>query len=306
MKQYRVFLEVAAASSLFGRDVADCFNLPLSSFVRHRVGRERWWRHWRYQPCEEYAEKLYQAVFRIDPSIDARGLPRDSGIGKITLGLEVRYDTVTCTVFLDRAVLDAMLTRIPALHRVRLQCFPVEEEYSGDVHGDSDMGVRELPNLYAEWVAAERPAPRRARAPLVLTPSRPHPRRGATATDYDVSLDALTSPLVTEEEVGEALGLPAEVFVRRDEEDGAWWSCEVQADDAEGLGAQIRFLASAIGARRRGRKIREIYLDLAVYFDESRDCMVTIPVSGLRALLRKVPELDYVRVSCYPCSGESG
>ena len=179
---------------------------------------------------------------------------------------------------------------------------------------DSDPTLDDLRKWVEKWEAAARPEGPEARAPLVIDPAQGRPgseksprRRAADANEYIVSLDAITSVWATRSEVADRFGLPPDAFYRQRKEYGVAWTCEVEADKTVGLAERVSLLASAVHPRRphprfrRNAKIRLVFLDIGVLSAVSRTeaCSVSVPVSGLRSLVRNLL-VHRVSVTCYP------
>jgi hypothetical protein len=316
-KQYRVWLEVVTSPAVTRSQLANLLGVPLSALAEDGVRRSI---VWRYEPSTGHTGELSDRLRHLAEGIRPRlSLPRGGGFRRVSLAIDVRYDTVTCTVALplNRLVYGphAVGTCLPELSTVALTCSPCPcgeklTPSAGEVEpaDAGDLMEEEAQQVYERWEALGRPEGTAARAPLGVSRSDLRARGKVTGrTDpnkYIVSLDAITSACATRAEVADVLGLPPDAFVSRCIKDGAMWRGEVEADESVSLAERIRFLASAVHPRRpfeRDGGIKRISLSIGVIWDVRRTeaCSVRLPLGSLRSLARKLFVFD-VEVSCYP------
>ena len=309
-------------------ELADLLGVPPSALAREERGRRGIL--WRYEPSTgqtgRLADRLRQLAVEVRPS---RALTARRGIRKVSLGIEVRYDTATCTVVLptNRLVYghEAVGTSLPELSSLELTCTGVGSDGAACDTGqpglhDRDRTVEEMRERYKAWEAAGRPGPRRPRSPLVVDPGWASPyddgatrRRRADANTCMVSLDAITSASASCSKVADVLGVPAASLLRHSTRDGAIWSCPAEAEETVGLAERISFLAATVHPRRpiprvqRNVSVKWIYLDIGVSCDNgwTETCRVSLPLAGIRAMVHKLLVHD-VEVVCYPDLKEYG
>ncbi len=324
MKRYRVSLEIVTSPAVTDSQLADLLGVPSSALAQERVKRSILWR---YEPSAGQTGKLADRIRQLAEEVHPRQeLSRGAGVRRVSLGIDVLYDTARCTVLLPLYDLvygqEPLVEVIPELGSVELTCTASEEDLAPSEHGDQptydpDPSHEEARKRYDAWKEAGRPRAPRARVPLVMDHSKRRfrvqgsRRRDQTDTNrYAVSLDAITSTSATRSEVADVLGLPAAAFVRRSIRDGVAWRCKLEAHQTVGLRERIRFLTSAAHPRLSydpDGEIDEICLDVGVFWDvnKAEACFVRLPLSDLRALVRKLFVL-HVEVSCYPCDDEAG
>ncbi len=267
MKQYRVSLDVATSPTLTGPELAGLLGVPPSALTRERRGRGVLWR---YEPSTGQAGTIADRISQLASEVHPGRAVRDAGIERISLGLDVRYDTFTCQVILHLDCVASLAESVSELSSVELTCSP-----SG--------GEGTTPPAHASKL---------------------------DTNIYIVSLDAITSAAATASEVADALGVPPDGLVTQRTQDGAVWTCEVEADRTVGLAEQMGLLVAAAHPRqplRPGGGIRALFLDLGVIYDVNKTdtCAVSLPMPLLRSLAGKLP-VGYVRVRCYPGTGEEG
>lgn len=322
MKDYRVSLEFVTSRDVTSSALADLLGVAQYTLSQEPKGKGVLWS---YEPSTGQTGKIGDRLRQLAGEVCPReALRKNNGVRKVSLGIEVFYDTATCTVVLhmNRLVFgtDAVGANIPELSSVELTCHPSNEDLSPPDQGgqppyDPDLTADEARNVYKRWKAAGRPARSRARSPLEIDQS---PMRfGAKGSgrssrtdknEYIVSLDAITSASATRSEVAAVLGLPPYTFMRRrirEEHDRLRWMCIVEADQSVGIAERLRFLSSAVHPRRSfepGGKIKQIFLNVGVLYDvdKTETCSVRLPMSSLRSLVRKLL-VFHVEVTCYPC-----
>jgi len=326
MKEYRVSLEVVTSVDVTRSELSRWLGVPRPSLAQEQRRRGILWR---YEPSAGQTGKLRDRIRQLAAEVrPRRPLPRGGGFRRVSLGIDVSYDTASCTVVVPLHLLaygaNAVRTSIPELSSVDLRCSLSDEElapsdWDGELTHDPERTWEEMRRVAKAWESLGRPAPPRARRPLVMDQSRMRfAAKGSARSSrrdtnkYIVSLDAITSASATRSEVADVLGLPpASLTKRRTRRPqytgggaGALWQCFVEADQTVGLAERIRFLASQVHPRRpfqRDGGTDLIFLDIGVIYDARRTetCSVRIPVSGLRSLVRKLFVFD-VEVSCYP------
>lgn len=310
MKEYRVSLEVATSPTVTGPELASLLGVaPSALFEEQRRGSTLW----RYEPSTgqtgTIAERVRQLALEVSPR---RDLPRGGGSRRVSLGIDVRYDTAACIAIIPLYGLvygrESLKASVPELSSIDLTC--TVSDHSPILYGDYDAPREREPSweqmrqLHERWVATGRPAGPRASSPLTLGRQRSERggRGGRThADEYIVSLDAITSGSVTLSEVADVLGVPPDSLYRQERIDDAVWTCEVAAGRAASLSEFIRFLVSEVHPRRSfpsDGSIGQIYLDVGVLY-RVETCLVRLPVSSLVSLIRKLFVLD-VEVRCYP------
>ncbi len=322
MKEYRVSLEVTTSPAINGRDLAALLRVPRAALVEEPVRRSV---IWRYEPSTGQSGRLGDRIRQLAAEVrPRRDLSRGEGIRRVVLGIDVKYDTASCTVSVPMSRVlwgpRSLLRQIPRLSTVELRCSFSENELAADSESPpergSDSAWEQIQLRFEEWKAEGRPHAPRAPSPLMIDPSRTlacltrRNRRLKDANRYGVALNAITTNSAAASEVADVLGLPQEAFTGVRLRDGkrSRWSCRLEAAEKLGLSEQIRLLNAEVRPRRRfqfGGEIQEIYLDLAVFFDvrASETCSVSLPVSRIRPLARKIFMAD-VQVACYPCANE--
>ncbi len=323
MKKYQVSLDVVTSLSSIDSELAELFGLPPSTFTSKRI---RGGILWKYKTSPGHSGALADRIHQLASEVRTRRAPQPaSGVRKVSLGIEVLYDTMTCTVLLPLYRLvygpGSLVESIPDLSTIELTCRRSNEDLApsddeGRPADDPDLTEEEACKLFEEWKTVGRPAAPNARSPLVIDHSQTRSGHkgnnrivGRDTNRYIVSLNAITSASATASQVADVLGLPPDALTTRSTRrgDSALWRCDVGADETVGLADRVSFLASAVHLRRSfrpGGKVKDIYLDIGVIYDANKTgaCSVSLPVSCLQSLVQKLFVL-HVDVACYPGGG---
>jgi len=322
VKAYRVSLEVVTSLDFTAREMTELLGVPERALT---------WEHgragirWRYQPSTRQMRELGGQIHRLASRLRPRWTRshRDR-FQRVSLGIEVEYDTCTCTTNIPLCGLvygnDPLARVLPQLSSIELACAPVDEdiapsELEGKPSEDPGLTAQRARELYEAWKASEALSPSEASLAVVpdLPPALPGAEcgRGNSTNAYMVSLNAITTHAATVLEVAEVLGLSSDALVMRPLADGSglMWRGEIEAENQRDLSAHLRRLESRIRPRRPfepGGSISEIYLDVGVIYhsEESETCLVSLPVSILCSLSSKL-FMSTISVSCYPGSDEA-
>ncbi len=273
---------------------------------------------WRCEPSTGQIGRLEDRIKQLAEEVrPTRALPREE-IKRVALGIDVTYDTASCTLKLPTGNLvyfrNSLQKSIPEVSYVDFRCTASEEALppGEDPHKEMERSREEQRVFAEEWEAMGSPEPDRAERPLHL----PHTHRRPAdprANEYMVSLDLWVARSVTAKVVSEGTGLPPRSFLLVDEPpdpEGVWWRCFVEKAETATLSEQLRFLASQVHPRREFKfkgDVQWVVLNVGVLsmtFERSETGRLRFPLWALRRLLAKRLLVRYLELNFYP--GKNG